>query len=251
MRFKGKVALITGAGSGIGRITAHRFAREGAGVIINDVVEEQGRRVEQEIKKAGGLAVYAPGDVSNRKEVEAFVRRGLDEFGRLDILVNNAAVIKESPFIEIEEASFDRLLRINLKGVFVCCQVVVPIMLEQRYGKIVNIGSRAFLGSVGQLDYVTSKGGVVSLTRGLALEFARQGLNVNCVAPGPIMTGLSLQVDKKRLEAYQEKMPMGRFGEPEDIAAAVLFLASDEASFITGQTLLVDGGLSLGAGLIV
>lgn len=251
MRLAGKVALVTGAGSGIGRAIALRFAQEGADVIVNDIIDENGKRTEEEIKKLGHRGLYVSGDVSNKKEVEAFVQRGIEKFGTVHILVNNAGIVIDAPFAETKESDWDKVIQVNLKGIFICSQVVARHMIKQRYGKILNISSRTFLGDRGRISYVASKGGVVSFTRSLALDLVEYGINVNCVAPGLIETPILQQVEKKRVEDLLKSQPMGRMGRPEEIANAVLFLVSDEASFITGQTLLVDGGRSLGTGLFV
>lgn len=251
MRLKGKVALVTGAGSGMGKAIALRFAQEGADVIVNDIIDENGKQTEEEINKLGHRALYVSGDVSNKKEVEAFVQKGVEKFGTVHILVNNAGIVIDAPFIETKEADWDKVIRVNLKGIFICSQVVARYMIKQRYGKIVNTSSRTFLGDYSRIGYVASKGGVVSFTRGLALDLVGYGINVNCVAPGLIDTPILQQIDKKRLENLLKSQPMGRMGRPEEIANAILFLVSDEASFITGQTLLVDGGRSLGTGMSV
>ncbi len=249
MRLKGKIALITGAGSGIGKTIAHRLAIEGASVIVNDVVEGNGKRTEEEIRGLGFDAFYVSGNVSNKKEVETFVQRGVERFGPVHILVNNAGIIRDVTFAEMGELDWDEVIQVNLKGTFLCSQAVAHHMIKQRYGKILNISSRAFLGDKGRLNYVASKGGIVSLTRGLALDLVEYGINVNCIAPGLIETPILQQVEKKRLDDLLKSQPMGRMGRPEEIANAALFLVSDEASFVTGQTLLVDGGRSLGGGL--
>jgi NAD(P)-dependent dehydrogenase (short-subunit alcohol dehydrogenase family) len=251
MKLKGKVALVTGAGSGIGRAIALRFAQEGADVIVNDIIDENGKRTEEEIKKLGHRGLYVSGDVSNKKEVEAFVQRGVEKFGTVHILVNNAGIVIDAPFAETKESDWDKVIQVNLKGIFICSQVAARHMIKQRYGKILSISSRTFLGDRGRISYVASKGGVVSFTRSLALDLVEYGINVNCVAPGLVETPILQQIDKRRVDDLLKSQPMGRMGRPEEIANAVLFLVSDEASFITGQTLLVDGGRSLGTGLFV
>jgi NAD(P)-dependent dehydrogenase (short-subunit alcohol dehydrogenase family) len=250
MRLKGKVALVTGAGSGIGRAIALRFANEGACIIVNDVVEKNGKRTEEEIKDLGFNALYLSGDVSNREEVGILVKKGAERWGTIHILVNNAGIIRDAPLLDLKESDWDKVVNVNLKGVFLCSQLVAPHMIKQRYGKILNIASRAFLGVAGQLNYVASKGGVVSFTRGLALELMEYGINVNCVAPGLTSTPMVNQIEKERLEDLIKKLPMGKLCQPEDLANAALFLVSDEAAFITGHTLLVDGGRSLGGGFL-
>jgi 3-oxoacyl-[acyl-carrier protein] reductase/2-[hydroxy(phenyl)methyl]-succinyl-CoA dehydrogenase BbsD subunit len=249
MRLKGKVALITGAGSGMGRAMALLFAREGADVIINDIEEEGGKDTEKQIKELGYKALYVSGDISDKSQVGTFVQKGIEEFGTIDILVNNAGIIIDAPITDMKESVWDKHIDVNLKGFFLVSQAVVPQMIKKRYGKILCISSRCFLGDVDRIAYVASKGGVVSFTRGLALELVGNGITVNCIAPGAIKTPILKNIDKKRIEALEKIQPMGRMGEPEEIANAALFLVSDEASFVTGQTLLVDGGRSLGTGI--
>jgi NAD(P)-dependent dehydrogenase (short-subunit alcohol dehydrogenase family) len=232
----------------MGKAMAIRFAHEGAKVIIIDLSEENGNRTAKEIRSAGFDALFIPGDVTQKNDIEGCLKRGLAKFGNIDILVNNAGIVKGGPFLEITESDWEKTLAVNLKGAFLCAQVVVPYMIEKRYGKILNISSRAFLGSVGQSDYVSSKGGMVSLTRALALELAVYKINVNSIAPGVIKTPMTESMEKDRLDQYLKNQPMGNFGDPEDIANAALFLVSDEATFITGQVLIVDGGRSLGGG---
>lgn len=249
MRLDGKVAVVTGAGSGIGKAIALAFAREGAAVAVVDVNVDAGEAVHREIVHGGGFAVHLGGDVASRSDARAMVRGTVDQFGRVDVLVNNAGIVREAPFLSVEDDDWDRMMRVNLKGVFLCSQAAAEHMVARRSGKIVNISSRAFLGAIDQSAYVASKGGVVSLTRAMALELGPHGINVNSVAPGVIDTPLLRNVDSTRLQRYLAAQPMGSFGRPEDIAAAALFLASDEATFITGQTLIVDGGRSLGGAL--
>ena len=249
MRLKGKVALITGAGSGIGRAMALLFAREGADVIVNDIAEEGGKDTEKEVGELGHRALYVPGDISKKSEVEAFVHKGIEEFHTIDILVNNAGIVIDAPITDMKESVWDKQIDVNLKGDFLVSQAVVPHMIKKRYGRILCISSRSFLGDFDRISYVASKGGVVSFTRALALELVKYGITVNCIAPGLIETPILQKVDKERIEALERSQPMGRMGKPEEIANAALFLVSDEASFITGQTLLVDGGRSLGTGI--
>lgn len=249
MKLADRVAIVTGAGSGIGRAIAQTFAREGAVVVVVDFNTEFGQDTRDEIVQKGGTALFLAGDVSDKDQVREMVRRSIEEFGRIDILVNNAGVIKESPFLAVEEEDWDRMMRVNLKGVFLCSQAAAHHMVSRKYGKIINISSRAYMGAIHQSAYVASKGGVVSLTRAMAMELAPHGINVNSIAPGAVETPLLRNIDPKRLEKALAAQPMGKFGNPQEIAAFVLFLATDEAAFITGQTIVVDGGRCLG-GLI-
>lgn len=246
MRFDKKVTLITGAGSGMGRAMAFSFAGEGSAVVVIDISEQNGTDTVREIESRGGSAKFFLADITCKADVEEMVQKTATVMGPVDILINNAGIVRGAPFLEISEQSWETTLSINLKGAFFCAQAVAPSMMERKSGKILNISSRAFLGSIGQMDYVASKGGLVSLTRALALELAPYKINVNCIAPGVIQTPLLEKVEKERLAQYIRNQPMGEFGKPEDIAAAALFLCSAEAAFITGQTLIVDGGRCLG-----
>lgn len=247
MRLKDKVALITGSGRGIGRGIVERFAEEGAHVVINDILEEHANEAVSRITGAGGKATAVIANVSKESEVDKMVAGVVKEHGRIDILVNNAGVLRDNYIQNISEEDWDYVLDINLKGPFFCIRAASKHMRDRKYGKIVNISSRAFLGNRGQANYSASKGGLVSLTRAMAIELARFQINVNCIAPGLIDTPLirSLREDiQKELISLQ---PTGKIGTPRDIANAALFLSSDEAEYITGQVFMVDGGKSLGA----
>ena len=247
MKLKDKVAIVTGAGRGIGEGVALRFAAEGAKIVCVDVnMEDAGGTVEA-IKAKGGDAVAVRCDVSKAAETEAMAAAALDAFGTVDILVNNAGLIRDAQLKNMTEEMWDLVLNVNTKGPFLCCKAVTPVMVEKKYGKIVNLSSRAALGNFGQANYSAAKAGVIALTRTLALEMARHNINVNCIAPGYIDTPLMKGLPEKVIERILAGTPLGRAGKPEDIAAAALFLVSDEASFITGQTLFVCGGRSLGS----
>ena len=241
-----RAVLITGAGQGIGAAIARRFASAGDNLALIDVNQEHLRELVASLAGSKGGILPLCADVSSKEQVQAMVEQVLEEFGRVDVLVNNAGIIRDNLIGNISEQDWDQVIDVNLKGAFLCCQAVFPTLKKQGSGKIVNIVSRAWLGSIGQANYTASKGGLVSLTRSLALEFARFQINVNAVAPGaidsPMTRGLSTEV-RERLIRMQ---PTGKMGRVEDIAAAVAFLASADADFITGQVLHVDGGKSCG-----
>lgn len=242
MRLKNKVAIITGSTKGLGRETAILFAQEGAKVVVNGRNEERAKEVVKIIKDNGGSAFIWIADVGIKSEVEKMVKETLKKYGRIDILVNNAGIAKGSRFYEIEEKDWDNIINTNLKGYFLCAQAVGKVMIEQNYGKIVNVSSIYYTGSKGQLHYDVSKGGIVSLTRSLALELARYKVNVNCVAPGICETDMSKLIPQKVIDEYIKEVPFRRLGKAEEIAKTILFLASDESSYITGQTIHIDGG---------
>ncbi len=254
MRLEGRVAWITGAGSGIGRATALRFAQEGARVLVADVDGDALQETVQAIKDAGGEAVGVTGSVTDRGDVEQMVQAALDSFGKLDILINNAGINRDGLVVKIKDDQvklmgddrWDPVLEVNLKGTFLCAQAAAVPMIRQRYGRIVNTSSIGALGNVGQANYAASKAGVIGLTKTLALEWARFGINVNCVAPGATKTRMTAGIPEKIMEGLIAKIPHRRLAEPEEIAAAHLFLVSDDANYITGQVLFVDGGISVG-----
>lgn len=247
MRIKDKVALITGSGSGIGRAIAIRFAKEGAKVIINDVVEERACSALDEVKQFSPESSMSLFDVSKWDEVQKAVDQIVEHYGRLDILVNNAGVLRDNYLTKMPVEDWDFVLNINLKGPFLCCKAVVPYMMKQKDGRIVNISSRAYLGNKGQANYSSSKGGLVSLTRTLAIELGSFNIRVNAIAPGLIDTPLVRSLRPDVLEQLIASQPTKTMGSPDDIANAALFLVSDEAKFITGEVLHVDGGKSVGA----
>ena len=255
MRLKDKVALVTGSASGIGRATAVLFGQEGAKVMCADLDGEGAERVARQIADGGGEAASVQADVSVAADVERMVRATVERWGRLDVLGNNAGIYFILPLTQVPEEEWDRLIDINLKGVYLGCKYAIPQMVSQGKGVIVNTASIAGLrGAANWTTYCASKGGVVQLTKALAMELARMNVRVNAVCPGIIDTGMLDQavvmqgVDKAELAAtIGEAHPMGRIGRPEEVAAAILFLASEEASFITGVALSVDGGLWAGS----
>jgi NAD(P)-dependent dehydrogenase (short-subunit alcohol dehydrogenase family) len=250
MRLENKVAVITGAGSGIGRESALLFAREGARVVVADVNEDAGNAVVEELRGVGGEAVYVHADVSKNADAEAMIRTAEESFGRLDVLFNNAGIshAQDDDAVTTDEEVWDLTMNINLKGVFLGCKHGIPALRRAGGGSIINTASFvALLGAATpQLAYTASKGGVLAMTRELAVIHARENIRVNALCPGPLRTELLmkyLDTEEKRQRRLVH-IPMGRFGEASEIARAALFLASDESSFTTGATFLVDGGIT-------
>lgn len=254
MKLKDKVAWVTGGGRGIGRATALRFAAEGARVVVADVDADVAQAVAAEIVAAGGQAIGVAGNVADREAIGGMVQAALDAYGRLDILINNAGLNRDGLVVRIKDDQvqmmaddkWDLVVNVNLKGTFLCAQAAAVPMMQQQSGCIVNTSSIGALGNVGQANYSAAKSGVIGLTKTLALEWARYGIRVNCVAPGATLTRMTDGIPEKIMEGLLGKIPLRRLGEPEEIANAHMFLASDEASYITGQVLFVDGGISVG-----
>ncbi|MCR4404305.1 MAG: beta-ketoacyl-ACP reductase [Candidatus Acetothermia bacterium] len=253
MRLQGKVALITGGAAGIGKATAERFIAEGAKVSICDVAEEAGKETA---KALGPQASFYKVNVTDRKAVQAWVDDVAAKFGRIDILVNNAGILRDSQLVkwkdgavvgQMAEADFDLVIAVNLKGTFNCTQAVVPYMIRQGGGVILNAASVVGLdGNFGQTNYVASKAGIIGMTKVWARELGRYNIRVNAVAPGFIATDILKSMPEKILEAMKARTPLGRLGQPHEVANVYLFLASEEASFITGAVLRVDGGIVVG-----
>lgn len=242
---KGKVAIVTGARRGIGRGIALAFAKNGAKVVVSDLNEKDCQKVVDEIKNLGSYGLAVKCDVSSSKEVEAMIKTTVDKFGKIDILVNNAGIALMKPFKDMTEEDWDKVLSVNLKSVFLCSKAVLPELIKQGKGKVINIASIAGqIGFAQSSAYCASKAGIINLTRVMALELAQHKINVNAIGPGVIKTAMTKQFleDPKMKEMLLSQTPWGRFGKPEDIANAAVFLASDQADFITGTTLFVDGG---------
>jgi meso-butanediol dehydrogenase / (S,S)-butanediol dehydrogenase / diacetyl reductase len=248
-RFKGKVVIITGAGSGIGRVMAHRFAAEGARVAVVDWVAERADAVTAEITSSGGQSLAIKADVSSAKEVDAMVSETTSRFGPVDVLINNAAIADGDDVLLIEGDTWDRDVAVVLKSVFLCSKAVLPSMIERRGGAIVNIASVNGMSALGNEAYSAAKAGVINLTQGIAVRYGAHGVRCNAIAPGTIRTPIweeRIARDPVVFQRLVKWYPLGRVGEPDDVANAAMFLASDEASWITGTVLPVDGGLLAG-----
>ncbi|MDO8436225.1 MAG: 3-oxoacyl-ACP reductase family protein [bacterium] len=248
LELKNKVAIITGARRGMGKADALLLAKAGAKVVVSDISEEECQQVVDEIKNSGGEAMAIKCDVSEKEEVDKMIKKTIEEFGRIDILVNNAGICQFKPFLDLTEEEWDRTININLKGYFLCGQAVAKEMAKQKSGVIINIASIA-MGQVGVgfpaiTHYCASKGGIVAMTEAMALELAPYNIRVNAIAPGAIDTPMAASVkdDPKVLEGTLNRVPLRRMGKPEEIASAVLFLASDASSYMTGSVVVVDGG---------
>tara|TARA_R110001592_G_scaffold6720_2_gene36123 strand:+ start:1276 stop:2010 length:735 start_codon:yes stop_codon:yes gene_type:complete len=241
-----KVVIITGAAKGIGRAIAERMVHDNYFAILVDVDNENGTALAKEL---GNSAKFISCDISKHKEVENLFKSVVTEFGGVDAIVNNAGIIRDNVIWKMPEEDFDKVVDINLKGTWLMCKVASTLMRDQKRGRIVNIASRAWLGNRGQSNYSASKAGVVGLTRVLALELGKYGVLVNAIAPGLIDTPLTQKLPKDVQEKLIEAQPTKTMGQPEDIANAVSFLCDSNTNFITGQTIYVDGGKSIGAGL--
>jgi 3-oxoacyl-[acyl-carrier protein] reductase len=244
MKLKNRAAIITGAARGIGKAIALTFVREGAKVALVDIEQERSEILKDEIKKRNGDAIAISCDITKSAEVKAMMAQVHKAFSRIDILVNNAGIIRRGTIETVTEEDWDRVIEVNLKGTFNCCKAVVEFMKQQGYGKIVNVSSIA--GKMGDITsapgYGPSKAGMDALTKTLARQLAKYGINVNAVSPHAIETEMSAQWSEERRKEIIASIPLGRLGKPEDVAEAALFLASDEASFITGEILDVNGG---------
>lgn len=254
MRLKDKVAIITGAGQGLGREFALEFVRQGAKVVLAEINFDKAQEVAQEIKKKGGEALALKTDVSSAKDTEEMAKKTVEKFGRIDILVNNAAIyygVQMKPCTEITEAEWDKMMAVNVKGMWLCCKAVIPQMKAQGKGKIVNLASSVFdLGIPFVLHYVTSKGAVVGLTRALSKEVGALGIYVNCINPGYTWTEASKKLGESFPPGFLEVVDnvmqvIKRREQPSDLTGAVVFFASDESDFITGQSLVIDGGMTM------
>ena len=248
-RFEGRVAIVTGAAQGIGAAVAQRLAAEGAAVAVADLTAERGEQTVAAIVKAGGRAVAYGADVSQSAAVAELVAAVVAEFGRLDILVNNAGITRDNLLFKMTDEDWDSVINVNLRSAFLMSRECQKHFVKQKYGKIVSLSSRSALGNRGQANYAASKAGIMGLTATLSVELGPFGVNVNAVAPGYVATAMTdatarrIGLDPEELKkASAEQTPVRRVGEPEDIAATVAFLAADESSFISGQTIQVNGG---------
>jgi len=245
MRLEGKSAIVTGAASGIGRATAELFAREGASVLAADLDEAGGTDTVGRIAAAGGRAIFQKVDVASAQEVSRLVQAAIDAFSKIDVLFNGAGVLFYGTVLETDECSWNRVLAVNLTGTFLCCKAVLPHMIRNGGGSVINVSSTTggHDAAAHAVAYVTSKGGVAMLTKSMAIDHARQNVRVNALCPGPTDTPmLRKALSREELEAFAASFPMGRLGAPLELAHGALFLASDESSFMTGALLTVDGG---------
>ena len=244
MQLKEKVAIVTGGAQGIGRAIGVLLAQNGADIVIADINGEQARTTAQEIESLGQKALAVQVNVSSFVEAENLGKSTVDTFGRIDILVNNAGITRDGFFVRMKEDEWDAVLAVNLKSVFNCSKAIIRYMTKQRAGSIINIASVVGqMGNIGQANYAASKAGVIGLSKTMAREFAPRGIKVNAVAPGFIDTDMTSGLPEKAKEAFLTNIPMGRMGSPEDVAEAVLFLATDASRYITGQVINVNGGL--------
>jgi 3-oxoacyl-[acyl-carrier protein] reductase len=242
MRLKNKIALITGGANGIGLATAERFAREGADIILWDVADK-GQDVAQRLKTAGREVVFRKVSVTDQDEVVTAVKEAHQRFGRIDILINNAGITRDRTLLKMSKQEWDDVIGVNLTGVFHCTQAVAPIMKEQKYGRIVSAASNvAIRGNYGQTNYVATKSAIIGMTKVWAMELGRYGITANCIAPGFIHTAMTDLMPAEVREQTIPQIPLGRWGHPEDIANGYLYLASDEAAFVSGICLTIDGG---------
>ena len=244
----GKVAVITGARKGMGRSHALTLAKAGVKVVVADISLEDCQKVVEEIKKNGGEALAIKCDVSQKSEVDEMVKKAIEKFGKIDILVNNAGICQFKPFLELTEEDWDKTLDINLKGYFLCAQATAKEMVKQKSGVIINIASVAMgqqgVGMPNIVHYCASKGGIAGMTEALAVELAPYNIRVNAISPGMIETSMisSVKQDPKMMEAMLARVPMRRVGRSEEVSNLVLFLASDDSSYMTGSTVVIDGG---------
>lgn len=245
-KLAGKVAIVTGGASGIGKATALKFAQEGADIAIWDVNAEKGTAVATELEALGVKTKFYSVNTTSLAAVEAAAAQVNADFGKLDIIINNAGITRDATLAKMTEDQWDAVINVNLKGVFNCTKAVAPYMTAQNYGRIVNAASVvALYGNFGQTNYVATKSGVIGMTKVWARELGRKGVTVNAVAPGFIATEMMLTIPEKVLNNLREKTPLGRLGTPEEVANVYLFLASDDAAFVNGTTLSVDGGVTL------
>ncbi len=246
MNLTGKVALVTGSGRGIGKAIAQKLAEAGASIIINDVADSA-EATAQEITTAGKPSLFIKANVCSSAEVNTMIEKIVATYGKLDILVNNAGISRDQITLRMTDEEWDAVINVNLKSVFICTRAVLKYMMRQRYGRIVNISSIVgIIGNPGQVNYSAAKAGIIGITRSVAKEMGSRHITVNAVCPGFIETEMTQKLSEKVKEEYSQRIPLGFLGSPKDVADAVAFLASDEARYITGQYLCVDGGLIAG-----
>ena len=246
MRLKDKIAIVTGGADGIGKATAVKFAAEDATVIIWDLNAEKGAETVKEITKNGGKVSFVKVNTAVYAEVEAATKEVVEKFGTLDIIINNAGITRDASIKKMTPELWQQVIDVNLTGVFYCCKCASEVMVEKGYGRIINASSVvALYGNFGQTNYVATKAGLIGMTKTLARELGRKGVTVNAVAPGFIATEMVKKMPPEVLKGMEEKVPLKRLGQPEEIAAAYLFLASDDAAYINGTVLSVDGGITI------
>ncbi len=244
MRLKDKVALVTGGARGIGRAISLLFAQEGADIVVADVNLEEAEKTAKDIEALGRQSLALQMDVTDYTKVEEAINKILDKFGKVDILVNNAGITKDNLLLRMSQQEWDAVLNVNLKGAFNCIKAVSKPMVKQRNGRIINIASIiGIIGNAGQANYSASKAGIIALTKTVAKELASRNITANAVAPGFIQTDMTAKLAEEVRKKLREAIPLGRLGLPEDVARASLFLASEDSSYITGQTIVVDGGM--------
>jgi len=244
MNLSDKVAIVTGGGRGIGRAIALKLAEVGATVVVSDILEGEAEAVAGEIKSAGGKSLACPADVSSAADVTRLVEATIKACGRVDILVNNAGVARDQLLLRMSEEDWDRVLDVDLKSVFLCTKAVLRHMLKKRWGRIISLSSIAGLaGNPGQANYSSAKAGIIGFTRTVAMEVGSHSVTVNAIAPGFIETDMTKKIKEEQRQQIKEHIPLDRFGTPRDVAEAVAFLASEEAGYITGQVLSVNGGM--------
>jgi 3-oxoacyl-[acyl-carrier protein] reductase len=240
-----QTALVTGAARGIGKSIAHKLADAGANVVVADVLKDEVEAVAKEIEAKGVKALPATADISNSAQVADMINLAVEETGRLDILVNNAGITRDGLLMRMSEEDWDLVININLKGAALCTRAAAKVMFKKKAGRIVNISSViALMGNPGQANYAASKAGIIGLTRAMSKELGPRGVTVNAIAPGFIDTAMTQALPEEVRKEYQQRIPLGRFGTPEEVGDLVLFLASDAAKYITGQVIAVDGGMT-------
>ncbi|MGL5380521.1 3-oxoacyl-[acyl-carrier-protein] reductase [Clostridium sp.] len=244
---KGKCAIVTGAARGIGRAIAVKYAKLGANIVLNyRSSESEAIELENELKELGVEVLTVKADISNFDEAQNLINSAKERFGKIDILVNNAGITRDGLVMRMKEEDFDKVIEVNLKGVFNCLRAVSPIMIRQKSGKIINMSSVVgVIGNAGQINYCAAKAGVIGMTKSLAREVGSRGINVNAIAPGFIQTDMTSVLSDKTKEAIMNNIPLKTLGEPDDIAEVAAFLASDASKYITGQVINVDGGMAM------